>query len=135
MFPAAFSSQNFQGSLCSKSKLICVLNNASNGMHHASFRFFIGKMKSNDVESMKYFGEPGEQEIKQVMEAMVPGASSGGITKDALKIVMTKAGFNVSDEELDFMISTADMNGDGKVYAEEFKRVLSNGTCKWPMVE
>lgn len=58
---------------------------------------------------------------------------SGGITKDELKVTMLKAGFKLSDEELADMIGVADMNGDGKVSATEFKRMLQNGTCAWPI--
>ena len=67
------------------------------------------------------------------LDAMCP-SKSGGITKDDLKITMEKAGFKLSDEDLDDMINTADMTGDGKVTQKEFQRMLSNGTCKWPLV-
>merc|ERR1719453_1945231 len=95
-------------------------------------RFFIGKMKSNDVESLRYFGGTGDEEVKAVMDAMCV-TKSGGITKDELKITMQKAGFKLTDAELDDMIAVADMNGDGKVYQAELKRMLTNGTCSWPI--
>jgi len=98
-------------------------------------RFFIGKMKSNDIESQKYFGEPGEGEVKMAMEAMLPGSSDGdGITKDAIKKTMTDCGFKLSEEDLDCMITSADISGDGKVNVQELRRMLKSGTCGWPLV-
>lgn len=48
----------------------------------------------------------------------------GFITKGELRQVMNRLGENLTDEQLDAMIKEADLDGDGKINAEEFKKLM-----------
>lgn len=53
----------------------------------------------------------------------------GFITKGELRQVMNRLGENLTDEQLDAMIREADVDGDGKINAEEFKRLMDLCVC------
>lgn len=48
----------------------------------------------------------------------------GFITKGELRQVMNRLGENLTDEQLDAMIREADLDNDGKINAEEFKKLM-----------
>ena len=50
---------------------------------------------------------------------------NGYISKDELIQAMKKMGENLTDEEIDKMIKSADINKDGQVSFEEFKRMMA----------
>ena len=53
----------------------------------------------------------------------------GFITKGELRQVMNRLGENLTDEQLDAMIREADLDGDGKINAEEFKKLMDQCIC------
>ena len=64
-----------------------------------------------------------DEEIKQVFDIFkFDGADY--ITTVSLKRVMTTLGEKLTNEEINAMIKAADTDNDGKVYFEEFKKMI-----------
>jgi len=73
-----------------------------------------------------------EQEIangKEIFEALDQDGD-GKITTDDLKQALANAGFELTDDEAEFVISKADADGTGSVSWDEFLKVLENRPIK-----
>ena len=67
------------------------------------------KRKSKHMDAFRVFDQNGD----------------GFISKTELRRVMSKIGQKVTDEEIDDMIKSVDMNDDGKVNYEEFTQLMT----------
>lgn len=64
-----------------------------------------------------------EQEVKEAF-AVFDKNNDGKISADELRVVMSKLGEKLSEEEIDEMIREADLDGDGFIDYEEFVKLL-----------
>lgn len=64
-----------------------------------------------------------EEEIKEAFRVFDKDGN-GSISREELRQVMTSLGMKLTAEEEDEMICEADMNGDGEIDYDEFKKMM-----------
>lgn len=110
------------GQHVSEKKLQTILAEAdldSNGVIDFPEFLNLVAVKQNDPEEK-------EQELKRTFHLYDLG-NTGFITVSNLRFVMSRLGCPLTTEEAFEMIGEADMDGDGKLSFEEFKRIMVGG--------
>jgi len=90
----------------------------SDGDGTLSFEEFLQMMAS------KLAGEDDEDELAQAFKVFDKDGS-GTISADELRTVMKSLGENLSNSEIDAMISEADVDGDGQISFPEFVKMMA----------
>lgn len=73
-------------------------------------------------------GECEKEDLLKEAFDVFDADKNGFIDAEELKQAMLSVGEDLNDQELTSLLASADINGDGKVEFEEFKRVYTIGT-------
>ncbi|KAL5204698.1 hypothetical protein ABZP36_009569 [Zizania latifolia] len=84
------------------------------------FHEFLAIMKKNLSNN-----DDDEEELKKAFRVFDKD-DNGFISHNELRMVMASLGEEMTEDEIDEMMRTADTNNDGQVDYEEFKRVMMN---------
>ncbi|KAL4787322.1 hypothetical protein BJX76DRAFT_318883 [Aspergillus varians] len=76
--------------------------------------------------SRKVKNSDPEAELREAF-AVFDQDNSGTISADELRKVLTSIGDNVTDADVDEMLTLADTNGDGSIDYDEFVKLMSQG--------
>ncbi|KAI6693319.1 hypothetical protein NL676_021029 [Syzygium grande] len=92
---------------------------AANGDGAIEFVKFLGLVANNIKEATD-----GEEEHKEAFKVFDKD-QNGHISPSELRNVVINLGEKLTEEEVQQMISEADLDGDGQVYFEEFVKLMS----------
>ncbi|XP_064621638.1 calmodulin-A-like [Lineus longissimus] len=103
----------------SEEELAVLLKEAdSDGNGKIEFEEFVVMM------AKKMDNEGSEEDIREAFKVF-DKTGCGYIMADDLKRIMTSMGDKMTQEEVDEMISEADLDGDGQIFYEEFTKMLA----------
>ncbi|CAI9116576.1 OLC1v1017762C1 [Oldenlandia corymbosa var. corymbosa] len=107
------------------SKIVSISNKLdAEGNGNVEFPEFLNLMAMKEAAD----SEEGLKEAFKVFDK-----DQNGFVSEAERRVMTNLGEKMTDEEVDEMLSAADMNGEGEINYEEFARMMVMETCFHPI--